>query len=134
MENVLNELSFTSDETETKEEKKSADHPNKDIWRKVDLATEYDRGSMFSGSAEGDGTVKDFINKLGLLLIALAKNNNPNANKSQKIYDIVKTSLDLYLDVVPIKADKAKDNAKFVASIQGFVDSFVSSRRYEDKI
>ena len=134
MENVLNDLTFAPDEPVTKDREKVAEPTRKDLWRKVDLTTEYDRGCMFAGSAEGDGTVRDFINKLALLLVALAKNDNPSANKSQKVFDIVKTALELYLDTVPIKTDKLKDNARFVASVQGFVDAFVSSRRYEDKL
>lgn len=136
MENVLEELSFSEPvaQQDDQQEKQNAESQNRAFWRKFEMGSDYDRGTMFAGSVDGDGTIRDFITKLILLLVSLAKNDNVNANKNQKIFDITKAALELYQETINAKPDKIKDHAKFVAAMQGFMDQFVATRRYGDRL
>lgn len=134
-ENVLEELDIKEDApAEVGDGEQVDENKRRDYWKKFDLLFDYDRGCMIAGAADGDGSVKEFLTKFILLLTLLAKNDNPSTKTNPVIFDLIKNSIDLYQESLKIKPDRIRDNAKFVAAVQGFVDQFVENRRYEDRL
>lgn len=133
-ENVLDSLNIPEDVVEESTDESVVENKEREFWKKFDLVFDYDRGCMIAGASEGDGSVREFLTKFVLLLVALAKNDTPSSKTNPVVFDIVKNAIDLYQASLKIKPDRIKDNARFIAAVQGFVNQFISNHRYEDRL
>lgn len=125
MENVLSSLQF---ETESEQPTNKKDTK----WNLIDLRNKYDSGALLAGMGDSEGSVQDFIIKLSNVFSTIAKSRQKVID--QKLLDLVKTSLLLYLDSLNIKKDNIKDNAEIISTIHGFVNQFVENGKYEDRL
>lgn len=124
MENVLSSLQFESDIKQSDQ--------NKTKWNLNDLKNKYDSGALLAGMGDGEGSVHDFIIKLSNVFSMIARSRQKTTD--QKLLDLVKTSLLLYLDSLNIKKDNIKDNAEIISTIHGFINQFVENGKYEDRL
>ena len=125
MENVLSSLQF---EIESEQSTKKKDTK----WNLIDLRNKYDSGALLAGMGDSEGSVQDFIVKLSNVFSIIAKSRQKVVD--QKLLDLVKTSLLLYLDSLNVKKDNIKDNAEIISTIHGFVNQFVENGKYEDRL
>ena len=88
MENVLSSLQF---ETESEQPTNKKDTK----WNLIDLRNKYDSGALLAGMGDSEGSVQDFIIKLSNVFSTIAKSRQKVID--QKLLDLVKTSLLLYL-------------------------------------
>lgn len=128
MEDVLSTLKddFSQNEIELDSRQKEQK------WKTLELKNNYDAGCMLAGMGDGEGSFHDFIMKFSSVLSTISKTRQKKPD--QKILDLVKISLLIYLDSLDIKKDAIKDNASILSTIHGFVDQFVSNAKYESRL
>ena len=124
IENVLSEFDTTLQQEQSKSDSKT--EIVESVWTNTGYINDFDRGSLFAGSDESDKSFNDFLIKFTSLLISTAKDGKPS-NKNQKIFALLKSIIDLYYESLQMKPDDVKSNLKYIASIHGFVDSYVKS-------
>ena len=125
MENVLSSLQFETVSEQPVQKKNTK-------WNLIDLKNKYDSGALLAGMGDSEGSVQDFIVKLSNVFSTIAKSRQKVVD--QKLLDLVKTSLLLYLDFLNIKKDNIKDNAEIISTIHGFINQFVENGKYEDRL
>lgn len=126
MENVLSSLNLEAEQSDSTSQKKDSK------WNLINLKNKYDSGALLAGMGDSEGSVHDFIMKLSNVFATIAKTRQKAVD--QKLLDLIKTSLLIYLDSLNIKKDNIKENAEIISMIHGFIDQFVENGRYEDRL
>lgn len=101
-------------------------------WSRSAAGNNYDFGSLYAGIAITEISMKDFLSKMVNMMSALLKNDRPKAN--QKVLDLLKIAIDMYVNEFSIKTDDIHANAKIITAFHGFVQSYIDNSKLKDRL